>query len=62
MVMVLKSNRTYQDLFQKNYNRYGIQTTTQFNVNPDEQISDEKYQEALKVYSVLPAIFERLGR
>lgn len=56
--MGLKSNRTYQDLFQEIYDRYGIQTTTQFHVNPDEQISEEKYQETLKAYSVLPAIFD----
>lgn len=56
--MDLKSNRTYQDLFQEIYDRYGIQTTTQFHVNPDEQISEEKYRETLKSYSVLPAIFD----
>lgn len=55
--MDLKSNRTYLDLFQEIYDRYGIQTTTQFHVNPDEQISEEKYQGTLKAYSVLPAIF-----
>lgn len=61
--MDLKSNRTYLDLFQEIYDRYSIQTTTQFHVNPDERISEEKYQETLKAYSVLPAIFdEAFGR
>ena len=50
--------KTYRDLFQEIYEKYGIQTTTQFHINPDKQISEEKYQEALKAYLILPAIFD----
>lgn len=53
-----KNVKTYRDLFQEIYDRYGIQTTTQFHVDPDKQVSEEKYQETLKAYSILPAIFD----
>lgn len=52
------NGKTYRDLFQEIYDRYGIQTSMEFHVDPDKRVSEEKYRETLKAYSVFPAIFD----
>lgn len=53
-----KKAKTYRDLFIEVNERYGIQTSTSLHVDLDKVLSDEKYQECLKAYSILPAIFD----
>ncbi|MCT3214679.1 hypothetical protein EFO90_09965 [Lactiplantibacillus plantarum] len=53
-----KKAKTYRDLFIEVNERYGIQTSTSLHVDVDKVLSDEKYQECLKAYSILPAIFD----
>lgn len=55
--MGFQNGKTYRDLFIEVNEQYGIQTSTSLHVDLDKVLSDEKYQECLKAYSVLPAIF-----
>lgn len=55
--MGFQNGKTYRDLFIEVNERYGIQTSTSLHVDLDKVLSDEKYQECLKAYSALPAIF-----
>lgn len=54
--------KTYSDLFREVNERYGIQTTTQFHVDPSKELSDKEYQEHLKTYKAVGEFLDGLGR
>ena len=56
------ANKTYADLFREVNERYGIQTTTQFHVDPSKQLSDKEYQEHLKAYKDVGLVLDKLAK
>ena len=37
--------KTYRDLFKEVYEKYGIQTTTEFHVDLNKELTDQEYEE-----------------
>lgn len=56
------ANKTYADLFREVNERYGIQTTTQFHVDPSKELSDKEYQEHLKAYKDVGLVLDKLAK
>ncbi len=54
------ANKTYADLFREVYEQYGIQTTTQFHVDPSKELSDKEYQEHVKAYKSVGSVLDDL--
>ncbi len=52
--------KTYSDLFREVNERYGIQTTIQFHVDPSKELSDKEYQEYLKAYKSVGSVLDDL--
>ncbi len=55
-------NKTCADLFREVNERYGIQTTTQFHVDPSKELSDKEYQEHLKAYKDVGLVLDKLAK
>lgn len=54
--------RTNRDLFREIYHRYGIRTSAEFHCDLNKTMSEEDYQNSLKLYSTLPGIFEEIDK
>lgn len=56
-----ESPKTYRDLFKEIYRKYGIETSTQFHIDPDKELSNKEYQEELEAYGKVARVTATLG-
>lgn len=53
-------NKTYRDLFKEIYEKYGIETSTAWHVDLNQELTEKQYQDRLLTYEKVAEVMNDL--